>query len=485
MHDLIPPEHIEAAKGYFKATIARAQGRIGTGFIGTPALLPALVKIGEPELAAAVFLQEEVPGWLYQVKRGATTIWERWDAIKADGSIFDPQMNSYNHYAYGAVCQWLFEGVAGFRPDPNIPGFKNIIFEPTIVPALSPVAASHDSISGRVEAAWDIDGDRVTYRLRVPDGSRGTLVLSPLYSEIRVDDQDIGWSGGAEGNAQSARAWSARCDVPDQQIVRRRAGRRWNEPSLRLQRLFLSDGRERLTGRTKMLAKNTRRSLLAASAGLALTLGLAGAGFAADPVTLTYFVDDNPTNVATAEGLKAAFEKENPDIKIDIETHPGGSEGDNLVKTRLATGEMSDVFRYNAGSLFRALNPPQNMLDLSNEPYISNIIDSFKPVVSVDGKIYGVPEEAAMGGGILYNRKIYADLGLSVPKSWAEFMANNAKDQGGRQGAGDPDLRRHLDQPALRPRRLLQRPVGRSELRRRLHRQQGEVCCRSGGNEGL
>ncbi len=128
------------------------------GFIGTPALLPALVKIGEPELAAAVFLQEEVPGWLYQVKRGATTIWERWDAIQADGSIFDPQMNSYNHYAYGAVCQWLFEGVAGFRPDPARPGFRHIIFEPTIIPALSPVAATHDSAAGRIEAKWSVDG---------------------------------------------------------------------------------------------------------------------------------------------------------------------------------------------------------------------------------------------------------------------------------------------------------------------------------------
>jgi alpha-L-rhamnosidase len=198
MHDLIPLERIEAAKGYFKATIARAQGRIGTGFIGTPALLPALVKIGEPELAAAVFLQEEVPGWLYQVKRGATTIWERWDAIKADGSIFDPQMNSYNHYAYGAVCQWLFEGLAGFRPDPGIPGFRNIIFEPTIVPELSPVAATHDSDAGRIEAGWSVDGDRVTYRLLIPKDSRGKLVLSPRYSDIRVDDQAIGWSGGAE-----------------------------------------------------------------------------------------------------------------------------------------------------------------------------------------------------------------------------------------------------------------------------------------------
>lgn len=175
-----------------------------------------------------------------------------------------------------------------------------------------------------------------------------------------------------------------------------------------------------------MFTHTTRRSLLV-TAGLALTLGLAGPGFAQDPVTLTYFIDDNPTNVATAEGMKAAFEAENPNIKIEIETHPGGSEGDNLVKTRLATGEMSDVFRYNAGSLFRALNPPQNMVDLTDQPFIANIIESFKPVVSVDGRIYGVPEEAAMGGGILYNKKIYADLGLSVPKSWAEFMANNEK----------------------------------------------------------
>ena len=169
------------------------------------------------------------------------------------------------------------------------------------------------------------------------------------------------------------------------------------------------------------------KSLELARAGSSPASGSAVSAFGADPVTLTYYIDDNPTNVATAEGLKKAFEAENPDIKIEIETHPGGGEGDNLVKTRLATGDMPDVFRYNAGSLFRALNPPESMIELTNEAFVANVMDTFKPVVSVDGKVYGVPEEAAMGGGVLYNKKIYADLGLAVPKSWAEFMANNEK----------------------------------------------------------
>ncbi len=204
LHDLIPEAHVEAAKGFFKATIERARGRLGTGFIGTPALLPALVKIGEPELAASLFLQEEVPGWLAQVKRGATTIWERWDGIKADGSIFEPTMNSYNHYAYGAVCQWLFEAVAGFRPDPDKPGFEHVVFEPLIVPSLSPVAAHHDAKIGRIEAAWSVDGNRVTYEVLVPVHSTGTLVLRPEYQEIIVDGAALGRSSGETARCQLA-----------------------------------------------------------------------------------------------------------------------------------------------------------------------------------------------------------------------------------------------------------------------------------------
>jgi alpha-L-rhamnosidase len=191
LHDLVPAELLPAAAEYFKAAIALSDGRIGTGFIGTPALLPALVKIGEPDLAAAVFLQENIPGWLYQVKAGATTIWERWDAIGEDGKAFDPEMNSYNHYTYGAVCQWLFEAVAGFRPGGETPGFKHIIFEPVVVPALSPVKAHHDSVAGRVEAGWTVAGRDVTYELTVPDGATGTLVLAPRYGDPAVDGKRL------------------------------------------------------------------------------------------------------------------------------------------------------------------------------------------------------------------------------------------------------------------------------------------------------
>jgi alpha-L-rhamnosidase len=107
-------------------------------------------------------------------------------------------MNSYNHYAYGAVCQWLFEGVAGLRPDPALPGFKHVIFEPTIIPALSPVKAHHDSAAGRIEANWSVEGDKVTYDILVPEGASGTLVLSPKYKDIAVDGQPMAWSGGEE-----------------------------------------------------------------------------------------------------------------------------------------------------------------------------------------------------------------------------------------------------------------------------------------------
>jgi alpha-L-rhamnosidase len=96
-------------------------------------------------------------------------------------------MNSYNHYAYGAVCQWLFEAVAGLRPDEKEPGFSHVIFEPAIIPSLSPVKAAHDSAAGRIEAEWQLEQGKVRYAILVPDGARGTVVLPADATEIEID----------------------------------------------------------------------------------------------------------------------------------------------------------------------------------------------------------------------------------------------------------------------------------------------------------
>jgi len=131
--------------------------------------------------------------------------------------------------------------------------------------------------------------------------------------------------------------------------------------------------------------------------------------------------------LSVAEASVAAFESANPNIEVTLETRPGGVDGDNVIKTKLATGEMNDVFFYNSGSLMQALNPDDTLVDLSNEAWTSNIIESFWPAVSTPNGKYGAPMGTAMGGGILYNRIIYADLGLSIPLTWSEFMANNEK----------------------------------------------------------
>lgn len=146
----------------------------------------------------------------------------------------------------------------------------------------------------------------------------------------------------------------------------------------------------------------------------------------ANAVELTLLIDNRPETVTAYEALTAAYTAQNPDITFDIEARPGGGEGDNIVKTRLATEEMTDIFSYNSGSLFQAIKPERNLEPLTDLPNMSNVIDSFKATVTAGGDVYGVPNGAAMGGGIFYNVKIYEELGLSIPKSWDEFMANNA-----------------------------------------------------------
>lgn len=161
-----------------------------------------------------------------------------------------------------------------------------------------------------------------------------------------------------------------------------------------------------------------------AETGQAQSDGTAGSA-PAEKVTLTLLID----NQSALEGINAvaAAVEEKLNVAISIDLRPGGTEGDNVVKTRLATGDMDDLCFYNSGSLFKALNPGQHFADLTDEPLADNILDSFKPCVSVDGRLYGVPAGTTTGGGWLYNKSVYADLGLSVPKTWSELLENCEK----------------------------------------------------------
>lgn len=166
-----------------------------------------------------------------------------------------------------------------------------------------------------------------------------------------------------------------------------------------------------------------KKCSILAAAMISLASGVAHAD-----VTLSVLIDNNPESIASFDAVSKAYMEKHPDVAFDVEQRAGGSEGDNIVKTRLATGEMADIFQYNSGSLFQALKPEQTMADLSGLSAEANVLDSFKKVVtSPDGHVRGIPFGPAMGGGIFYSRKIYADLGLTPPKTWAEFMANNEK----------------------------------------------------------
>jgi raffinose/stachyose/melibiose transport system substrate-binding protein len=178
-----------------------------------------------------------------------------------------------------------------------------------------------------------------------------------------------------------------------------------------------------------------RIATLAVSSIAALSLGLAGCAvgeIGGEDTTegqteITFLTQDAGNNVPFAEAMIEKFQAANPDIKVSIDTQPGGTEGDNLMKTKLATGEMPDVFNYNTGSLFQALNPNQNLVPLTDEAWVADLSEEFQNVVKTDQGIFGAPTASSRAGAVVYNKKVYADLGLKVPTTWAEFKANNDK----------------------------------------------------------
>ena len=146
----------------------------------------------------------------------------------------------------------------------------------------------------------------------------------------------------------------------------------------------------------------------------------------AEPVTISLLGAVNQNDQDMIDTLIAAYTEMHPNVTFDVEIAAGGgSEVDNLVKTRLATDEMNDIFYYNSGALLQALNPSETLIDLSGEPFMDNVAELFIPAVAQGDGVFGVPVGFAAAGGVLYNKRVYEEVGLSVPTSWDEFVANN------------------------------------------------------------
>ncbi|MFH8251837.1 family 78 glycoside hydrolase catalytic domain [Microbacterium sp. B2969] len=180
--DLLPEGLRDAAAERLAELVRDAGNRIATGFVGTPVLADALSAHGRLDTAYDLLLEQECPSWLYQVQMGATTIWERWDSMLPDGTVNSGSMTSFNHYALGAVADWLHRVVAGLAPD--APGYRRIRFAPRPGGGLTSASARHVTPYGEAEIAWQLDEEGLRVRVVVPVGAEGVLDLEGEEPEM-------------------------------------------------------------------------------------------------------------------------------------------------------------------------------------------------------------------------------------------------------------------------------------------------------------
>jgi len=180
---LLPEEHRAAAVRRLAEDIEQRGRHLSTGFLGTSLIMPLLSSVGLTDVAYRLLHQDTCPSWMYQIRRGATTIWERWDGIREDGTFQTPTMNSYNHYAFGAVAQWLFGYVAGIRP--LEPGFRCVLIAPEPGGELTWVRASYHSVRGRIACRWRKRDDSLDVAAEIPPNVEAIVEL-PADSLERV-----------------------------------------------------------------------------------------------------------------------------------------------------------------------------------------------------------------------------------------------------------------------------------------------------------
>ena len=189
--DLVEQKHRARIAAMLKANIEAHRTHLVTGFIGTPYACLTLSDNGMHELAGKLLLQEQNPSWLYEVNMGATTVWERWNSILPDGKISGTGMNSLNHYAYGAIVEWIYRSVCGLRLDEEKPAGLRVIFRPHPDERLGEAEASVRFAAGRYTGGWALSGSRVHYHFTVPfDGALRCEPDRPLR-ELKLNGEEI------------------------------------------------------------------------------------------------------------------------------------------------------------------------------------------------------------------------------------------------------------------------------------------------------
>lgn len=173
--DLIPATLKAQAGENLVRLVNEAGGHLGTGFLGTPFLAQVLDQTGHADVAAALLFQDSYPSWFYPIDQGATTMWERWNSYTRDKGFGDSNMNSFNHYAYGAIGQWMYERLAGLAPDPSYPGYKHFFVRPLIVRQLDSARADLDTPYGKAASAWRKQGNKVAMEVVVPPNTTATI----------------------------------------------------------------------------------------------------------------------------------------------------------------------------------------------------------------------------------------------------------------------------------------------------------------------
>jgi alpha-L-rhamnosidase len=199
---LLPDDKRPMAVQRLVQNIRQHGNHLTTGFVGTPYLCHVLSEHGQLDVAYTLLNQETYPSWLYPVKRGATTIWERWDGIRPDSTFQDAGMNSFNHYAYGAIGDWMYRVVAGLEIDPARPGYKHVLVQPQPGGGLTSVQARLNTLYGTVGSAWALVGEAFEVTVQVPPNTTATIRLpAARLEQVQEGRQAVATAPGVQ------RAW--------------------------------------------------------------------------------------------------------------------------------------------------------------------------------------------------------------------------------------------------------------------------------------